>query len=107
MLPGVDNALEVIRMDGVAKSPVLQFLDGLAEIFQDLSIEEFEFAHCIQGTNKSRDGVDDHTKAFLALPELRLVTVALDGYSGEVRHLLDDFLIVLSWAARFAPVDRK
>src|SRR5205807_4149221 len=46
-------------------------------------------------------------KAFLALPELRLVTFALDRYSDEMRHLLNYFLIVFSWASRFAPVDLK
>src|SRR5216684_2784354 len=32
--PRVDHARKVIRMDGVAGGPVLQFLGSLAEIFQ-------------------------------------------------------------------------
>ena len=38
---------------------------------------------------------------------LVLAKSLLDRYSGEMRHLLDEFLIVFSWAVRFAPVDRK
>ncbi len=42
--PRVDHARKVIRMDSVAGGPILQFLSGLAEIFQELAVEKFDFA---------------------------------------------------------------
>src|SRR5438876_185234 len=45
-----------------------------------------------------RQVVDDQTKTFLTLLERRLVALALNHNRGEMRNLLDGFLIVLGWA---------
>src|SRR6266403_2666688 len=77
-LPRVDHARKIIRMDSVAGSPFLQFLNRLAEIFQDLTVEKFDPARSIQRTHHPRNGVDNQTKAGLALLERRLVALALN-----------------------------
>src|SRR6266849_7686354 len=105
--PRVDHARKVMRMDSVAGGPILQFLGRLAEIFQDLAVDKFDLACRTQGTHKPRNGVDDQTKARLTLLARRLVALALNRNRREMRNLLDDFLILLSWAARLAPIDRK
>src|SRR5580658_6858340 len=50
-LPRIDHARKVFRMDSVASAPILQFLSRLAEIFQNLPVEEFDLACRTQGTN--------------------------------------------------------
>jgi hypothetical protein len=57
--PGFDHARKVIRVDGVAGDPILQFLTRLAEIFQDLAVEKLRLAGRTQGRYKPRNGVDD------------------------------------------------
>src|SRR6266446_4503519 len=57
--PRVEQARKVIRMNGVAGGPILQFLSRLAEIFQDLAVEKFHLACRTHGTYKPRNGVDD------------------------------------------------
>src|SRR5260370_42435420 len=93
-------------MEGVARGPILQFLSRLAEILQDLTVEKFDLARCVQGTHKPGNGVDDQAKAFLTLLERRLVALALNRDRREMRNLLDDFFILLRWTARLAPIDR-
>ncbi len=105
--PRVDHARKVLRMDSVASVPILQFLSRLAEIFQDLAVDQFDLARGIQGTHKPRNAIDDQAKAFFTLLERRLVALALNRNRREVRHLLDDFLFLLCWAARLAPIDRE
>src|SRR5258706_78433 len=103
----VDLARKVIRMDGVAGGPILQFLSRLAEIFQDLAVEKLDLACRTQGTHKPRNSVDDQTKAFLTLLECRLVALPVNRNCREVRNLLDQFLIAFCWAAGLAPIDRE
>ena len=59
-------------MDSVAGVPILQFLSRLAEIFQELAVEQFDLARGIQGAHKPGNAVDDQAKAFLTLLESRL-----------------------------------
>src|SRR5216684_7808115 len=42
--PCINHAREVTGMDSVAGGPILQFLSRLAEIFQDLAVEELNLA---------------------------------------------------------------
>ena len=50
-LPCIDHARKVFRMHRVTSAPIPQFLRRLAEIFQDLPVEEFDLARRAQGTN--------------------------------------------------------
>ncbi|OLE63219.1 MAG: hypothetical protein AUG04_06295 [Deltaproteobacteria bacterium 13_1_20CM_2_69_21] len=59
VLPRVEQARKVIRMDGVAGGPILQFLGRLAEIFPDLAVEKFHLACRTHGAYKPRNGIDD------------------------------------------------
>src|SRR6267142_326645 len=94
-------------MDGIAGVPILQFLRRLAEIFQELAVEEFDFARGTQGTHEPRNAIDDQAKAFLTLLERHLAARALNRNGREMRPLLDDVLILLRGTARLAPIDRK
>src|SRR5216684_3583523 len=42
--PQVDHARKVVRMDGIAGGPILQFLTCLAEILQDLAVQKLHLA---------------------------------------------------------------
>src|SRR5258708_3274030 len=103
--PRLDRARKIIRMDGVARGPILQFVCRLAEIFQDLAVEVLDLARGAQGTNKPRNRVDDPTKAGLTLLERDLVALALNRNRREMCHLLDNFWIRPSWAARLVPIN--
>src|SRR5258708_40098229 len=52
-LIGVDHARKVIRMDGVAGGPILQFLSRLAEIFPDIAGKKFRDTGRISGSAES------------------------------------------------------
>jgi len=52
-------------MEGVTRGPILQFLSGLAEIFQDLTVDKFDFACRIRGRHKSGNAVDDVAQVLL------------------------------------------
>src|SRR5229473_3955273 len=71
-LIGVDHARKVIRMDGVAGGPIPQFLSGLAEIFQDLTVDKFNLTCRIRCRHKSRNAVDDLAQALLIRAEVIL-----------------------------------
>src|ERR1700730_2643341 len=109
--PRVDHARKVIRMDSVEVgrilSRILPFLSGLAKIFQGLAVEKFDPACRTQGKHKPRNGVDDQMKALLTLPDRCLVALPLNRNRREMRNLRDDLLILLSWSARLAPIDRE
>src|ERR1700722_2306860 len=103
----VDHARKVIRRDSLEVGRIFPFLDRLAEIFQGLTVEKLDLACGTQGKHKSRNAIDDQPKAFLTLPERFLVALALNCNRREMCNLPDDFLILLAWPARFAPIDRK
>src|SRR5580700_1766895 len=95
-------------MDMLEVGRIVPFLNRLlAEIFQGLAVEKFYFACGAQSKHKSRNVIDDHTKAFLTLLECCLVAFALNRNRREMRHLRDDVLIVLIWTTRLAPIDRE
>ncbi len=52
-------------MEGVARGPILQFLSGLAEIFQDLTVDKFDLACRIRCRHKPRNAVDDLAQVLL------------------------------------------
>src|SRR5882762_9638017 len=64
-------------MDSVAGGPVLQLLGRLAEIFQELAVEEHHLARGTQGTYKPGNAIDDKAKALLVRPEGLLGTFPL------------------------------
>src|SRR6266446_963995 len=76
-LPRVDHARKVIRMDSVAGGPILQFLGRLAEILQELAVEELDLARGIQGTHEPRNAVDDQAKVLFIRLESPLGTFPL------------------------------
>ena len=53
-------------MNGVAGSPTFQFLDRLAEVFLDLTVDELEFTCRIRDGDQGRDTIDDLTKMLVA-----------------------------------------
>src|SRR5207244_10984659 len=76
-LPSLDQERKVIWMDGVARSPILQFLRALTEIFQNLSVHKFDFALRIQCGNEPRNAVHDLAQALLVQPECILSALAV------------------------------
>jgi hypothetical protein len=72
-----------------------------------LAVDEFDLACRTHGKYEPRNAVDDQAKAFLTLLERRLVALALNRNRREMRNPLDDFLILLGWAARLPPIDRE
>src|SRR3954471_7122935 len=68
-MPGFDrtrkgghHAGEVMRMDDVAGGPTLQFLRRLAEIFQNLAVEELEPTCRTHGTHEPGNAIDDQAQ---------------------------------------------
>jgi hypothetical protein len=59
MSKGGDHARKLIWMNGVAGGPTLQFLRRLAEIFQDLPVEEFDLTRRIECKHETRNAIDD------------------------------------------------
>ena len=82
-------------MDSVAGVPILQFLSRLAEIFQELTVEELDLAGGTQGTDKPRDAIDEmaelaltFTYRFLrafSLIDIRLQNAPTDNASFRIR----------------------
>src|SRR5260370_42332928 len=70
--PRLDRAREVVRMNGVRGGPIFQFFMALAEIIQDLLIDEFDFAFRRQSTNKAGNTIDDQAKTLFAYTQARL-----------------------------------
>src|SRR5258707_706270 len=64
-LPGIDHARDVVRMDGVAGRPLLQFLGSLSEVLQGLAVDNLDLAGSAMGRNKSRNAVEDQAQALL------------------------------------------
>src|ERR1700680_2044809 len=64
-LPGLDHTRDVVRMDGVAGRPLLQFLGGLSEVLQGLAVDDLDLASGTMGRNKSRNAVEDQAQALL------------------------------------------
>ena len=57
-----DHARQVIRMNRIVGPPGLQFIEGLAEILQELSVGKFDLAGRIQGVHLSRNTVENLAK---------------------------------------------
>jgi hypothetical protein len=49
-------------VDGVGGGPILQFLNRLAEIFQDLAVEELNLTCSIHGTHEPGNAIDNQAK---------------------------------------------
>ncbi len=49
-------------MDDVAGGPTLQFLRRLAEIFQDLAVEELKFTCSTHSTYEPGNAIDDQAQ---------------------------------------------
>src|ERR1700675_2203085 len=68
-LPGIDHARDVVRMDGVAGRPLLQFLGSLSEVLQGLAVDHLDLAGGTMRRNKSRNAVEDQAQALFVRPE--------------------------------------
>src|SRR5260370_24108977 len=75
MRKGGDHTSTIIGMNGVSVGPILQFLNRLAEIFQDLPVQEFNFAGRIHGTYQAGNAVDDQAKIEFARAQRFLSTL--------------------------------
>jgi hypothetical protein len=53
-------------MNRVAGSPTFQFFERLAEVFQDLTIDDFDLTRRTHDGDKGRNAIDDLTKAEVA-----------------------------------------
>src|ERR1700674_159884 len=67
--PHVEHARKVIRMDGVAGRPILQFLSRLAEIFQDSPVDKLGLACRTQGADVPWNSIDDEAQSLLIRTE--------------------------------------
>ena len=86
----LNHAGKVIRMNGIDEGPVLQILICLAEILQDLAIEELDLARCAQRSYEPRNVVDDlppghfpRAQAFLsplAILDIQIDSVPFDDF---------------------------
>src|ERR1700676_2007079 len=68
-LPGVDHTRDVVRMDGVAGRPLLQFLGSLSEVLQGLAVDDLDLAGGTMGRDKSRNAVEDQAQALFVRPK--------------------------------------
>src|ERR1700730_2738803 len=68
-LPGIDHARDVVRMDGVAVRPLLQFLGSLAKVLKGLAVDHLDLAGGTMGRDKSRNAVEDQAQALFVRPE--------------------------------------
>src|SRR5260370_33568403 len=80
---GGDHARKVIRMNDVAGGPTLQFLRRLAEIFQDLVVEELKFPCRTHGAYEPGNAIDDHAQIVFALAESFLGALPVFNISGN------------------------
>src|SRR5260370_22789216 len=71
----VDHARTVIRMDGVAGGPILQFLGRLSEVFQGLADHTSELHSHMYVIHKPLLAVDDHAQALLIRSEGILIAL--------------------------------
>ena len=53
-------------MNRVAGSPTFQFFERLAEVFQDLTIDDFDLTRRTHDGDKGRNAIDDLTKVEVA-----------------------------------------
>ena len=58
-LPRGDDYWEVIRMNDVGRRPTFQFLERLAEVFQDWSVDDFDFTGRCHDRDQGRNAIDD------------------------------------------------
>src|ERR1700730_9759584 len=61
--PDIDHARDVVRMEGVARRPPLQFLGSLSEILQGLAVEKLDLARRTMGRHKPGNAVEDQAQA--------------------------------------------
>src|SRR5260370_5971341 len=73
--PGGDRLREVIRVDGVAGTPTFQFFKSLAEVFQNLVVDEFDLTLRRHYCNQAGDAIDDQAKSLFALTEGSFIAV--------------------------------
>src|SRR5712692_2272066 len=91
-------------MDSVAGGPILQFLSGLAEVFQDLPVDKFDLARRIRGRHKPRNAVDDQAQTLLIRPESVLSALSVVDIRQQVIPADDPPLgIALRETARLEP----
>src|ERR1700674_717152 len=67
--PDIDHARDVVRMDGVAGRPLLQFLGSPSEVLQGLTVDNLDLAGGTLGRNESGNAVEDQAQALFVRPE--------------------------------------
>ena len=73
----LDQTTDVIRMDNVVRGPLLQFLEGLAEVFQDPPVDVLNLACGIGCGHKPRDAVDHQAEVVFARAKRLLHALAV------------------------------
>src|SRR5262249_35085650 len=77
LLSLLDDARQVIRVNGVDESPILQLLLCSAEIFQRLVIEKLYLAHSAGRSHEPWNAIDDLTPGEFARTQHCLSTLAI------------------------------
>jgi hypothetical protein len=73
VLPCINDAGEVVRVNSVCAAPSLQFFERPAEVCEDLAVDVFDAAGRGHDRDQTGDRLDDEPKGFLTSPESRLV----------------------------------
>src|SRR5579863_5132346 len=95
MGPGCNRFGEVVRMDGVARSPTLQFFASSTKILQGLIIDGFYLSVGRHNRYQTGDAIDDQADTLFALAERLLRALAiLDVESRPIP--LDYFSLLIS-----------
>ncbi len=76
--PGGDRPREIIWVDGFAGTPAFQFFKSLAEVFQDLVVDEFDLAFRSHYGYQAGDAIDDQANTLFTLPQLRIEAGVLE-----------------------------
>src|SRR6266403_4824938 len=92
--PCGDRLREIIWMDGFAGTPTFQFFKSLAEVFQDLVVDEFDSTFPRHYSYQAGDAIDDQAKSLFARAHGIFRALAL----GDVRNRSHELQ-----AARFVP----
>ena len=86
MCEDLDDVRKVLRVNGVARSPLFQLLQRPSGVFEDLVIDEFELAARGQECDQAWNAVDDQARLALAFAQCFI------GYGELARALRDAFL---------------
>src|SRR5215813_4223620 len=102
--PSLDNKRTVIRMNGVAGFPVLQFFNRIAEILDGLTIDKLNLAGSVHRGDEAGNAVDDQAQALLVRTKSLLRSLALVDVRQQVIPTYNATVVVpLRKTARLKP----